>query len=629
MTQPVKDSLLDLERHRQRLEDNVEKLRKSLQHWQTWEADYEGLREEILAAKPKPDIQYLAALVRAYKGELLDAKEVEEILGPTNPRITDQVLNILERRVDYVQQNVRTIEKQLEDAENRAAAATVVSNPDAVGEDGLPVIEIIEELDEDDNIIASHTSTPGNTKAQLLEVLEKAGVKGPAESAAVEAEDMTKESDPTRTAAELHKDNNASKNALSPPVKSSHEVKAGDNNRHPPNRFPARGHEESNVSPEASPKKKGVSFAADTRQGPERAMSRTAKRVDELMEIAQQQDEPSPESPIIPANESAEDADLRKEMLDYAMSEVGAVVAELQLEEGNDRSDEGEDDDEDDIESSSDGEDEYGRSKGSLVDDVYRQQMKEVQERLSLHMQNIGKDPESLNRAGEGVGVIKVNDQVATSSTPDAGPSKVRDIYKKGVRFSEHLDISPDAQAGEAVDAVVAKQKPRTTAPVNDIVERIAPSPASSDASIRPKKKSRFRSEISSSPSDTGTSNTLDDASQTRPSAPRTSISTLLPFSHISDPTRTVPTGPLGKTLAPEVIERDVRPDTSIDEPDDLDPQLIYQEVAAEYNRRRNMKIQQEGGFRKEEEDQIMMTVGPGGRERKFSRFMAARLGRF
>jgi unconventional prefoldin RPB5 interactor 1 len=46
----VKDSLVDLERHRLRLEENLVKLRQSLRHWQTWEAEYEGLKEEILAA---------------------------------------------------------------------------------------------------------------------------------------------------------------------------------------------------------------------------------------------------------------------------------------------------------------------------------------------------------------------------------------------------------------------------------------------------------------------------------------------------------------------------------------------------------------------------------------------------
>ena len=44
----VKDSIVDLERYRLQLEDSVAKLRKSLQYWQTWEADYEGMKEEIL-----------------------------------------------------------------------------------------------------------------------------------------------------------------------------------------------------------------------------------------------------------------------------------------------------------------------------------------------------------------------------------------------------------------------------------------------------------------------------------------------------------------------------------------------------------------------------------------------------
>ena len=43
----VKDSFVDVERYRLQLEENVSKLRKSLHHWQTWEAEYEGLREEI------------------------------------------------------------------------------------------------------------------------------------------------------------------------------------------------------------------------------------------------------------------------------------------------------------------------------------------------------------------------------------------------------------------------------------------------------------------------------------------------------------------------------------------------------------------------------------------------------
>lgn len=55
MAANVKDSFADLERLRMRLEENAAKLRKSLQHWQTWEAEYEGLKEDLTALPDDAD----------------------------------------------------------------------------------------------------------------------------------------------------------------------------------------------------------------------------------------------------------------------------------------------------------------------------------------------------------------------------------------------------------------------------------------------------------------------------------------------------------------------------------------------------------------------------------------------
>lgn len=43
------DPIVGLERTRLRLEQEVPKLQKLLLYWQTWEAEYEGFREELLA----------------------------------------------------------------------------------------------------------------------------------------------------------------------------------------------------------------------------------------------------------------------------------------------------------------------------------------------------------------------------------------------------------------------------------------------------------------------------------------------------------------------------------------------------------------------------------------------------
>ena len=110
MAHTVKDSFLDLERHRQLLEENIEKLRTSLRHWQIWEAEYEGLKEEILSITPTPTHEQLLALSREYQGELVTKTEVEDILGlKATTRSVPQVVNILDRRIDYVEQNVRTV----------------------------------------------------------------------------------------------------------------------------------------------------------------------------------------------------------------------------------------------------------------------------------------------------------------------------------------------------------------------------------------------------------------------------------------------------------------------------------------------------------------------------------------
>lgn len=49
ITEQKGSSFFDLERQRLLLEQNVVKFREYLQNWQTWEAEYEGFKEEILA----------------------------------------------------------------------------------------------------------------------------------------------------------------------------------------------------------------------------------------------------------------------------------------------------------------------------------------------------------------------------------------------------------------------------------------------------------------------------------------------------------------------------------------------------------------------------------------------------
>jgi unconventional prefoldin RPB5 interactor 1 len=53
MTQKVADST-GLDRLRDQLEDSISKLGTTLKYWQTWEAEYEGFKEELELFEEEP-----------------------------------------------------------------------------------------------------------------------------------------------------------------------------------------------------------------------------------------------------------------------------------------------------------------------------------------------------------------------------------------------------------------------------------------------------------------------------------------------------------------------------------------------------------------------------------------------
>lgn len=626
MAQTVKDSFLDLERHRRLLEENVEKLRTSLRHWQLWEAEYEGLKEEILN-KHSPSQAELKAICDDYEGDLVTKKEVAELLGVDRTPV--QVINLLDRRLDYVEQNVRTVQKQVDAAETKLATTTIVSDPLVMNEEGLPISEIFEQLDENDNVISGRVSTPGSAKAQLLEVLDKVGVK--------------LDDDKSQKNSELHPTTKSAASASAPKLSSNTD----------------QPHPKPKAKPKASPKK-AVAFTDDTKSGPGKAAdskSYVAKRLESIIAKAEADAVPPTEAPIIPENESQEDAALRRQMLQYGMSEVGAVVAELDLEDGegsdwNEEEDDWEGDETDD-------EDQWGRSTGRLVDDELRERMLELEKKLGVRsMQNVGKapDPDDFDVVQEGIGRIKINrDQEepvkSNLRTTEDDKNYEEKSSKKSVKFSEKLDIAPVSQATPASQAPLdVTRTPRQTAPVSDIIERTPVSETAISTSPQPpRKQSRFKSSRNTTVKTSDASPTQSEHEVVAPRVangplahPSASNLTLVParptkpkpFSQPiafqpsrTDNPRTVPTGPENAILSTQVVERDTPSYGEVREPDEFDPQLLNQEVAMEYHKMRNRFIGKAGGFMKEEENEVIPLDEDEGGPRKMSRFKAARLG--
>ncbi|KAL7943137.1 Prefoldin subunit domain-containing protein [Trichoderma barbatum] len=594
-----RDSFIDLEKHRLRLEDSVNKLQKALQHWQTWDAEYETLKEEVEAVTGTDQAGELHRIHAEFDGELLSGKEIDEVFGQPSIKTKEQIINVLERRIDYVSKNIETLQKQLETAENKYAAATVISQPDATDEDGQPILDIVEELDDDDNVVSFRLNKPGESLGNVEALLKKAGVTDDTEPKAEKEDQVSRK---TTDKGKSPKGNERDLEPVATPKSPS-------------------------PKPEIEPKKT-VSFSEDTKpaEEPESEISWRAKRVKEIMGTAKDQEDISMQAAVIPKDESPEEAALRQQMLRYGMSEVGAVVAELELEEGDsdedEEADEGFDDEYDEYDEEDD-EDQYGRYKGSVVTDKYRQRMLQLEQKLGIKSHSSKSQPKddqeepSDDDNDEGIGRIVVNRESTTappSAAPKAAPLKSNlkekqngdSEAKKGVRFATSLDIAPEK---EPSTPVVGEEKKDVVEPLGDIVERTSSSKPAKSETQPPKRASRFKK----------TRDVTDSAS----AIPKGPLDIRPKF--VEEERQPVPTGPEGATIADTLVERDSK--SAAIAPDEVNDMMSHQEVADEYQRMRRKFIQRDGGFLKPDESPIQ-PVHDEQDEEPISRFKAARLSR-
>jgi unconventional prefoldin RPB5 interactor 1 len=500
-----------------------------------------------------------------------------------------EVSRLVDRRLDYVQQNVSTISKQVQKIEDQLSE--VLEEMDRENDDtlepGLPITEILEELDEDGNVISSKVTQPEQQTAQIVETLRKAGLKDidPKSKDGV----TTKTSEPETT----EKPKGASANKTKDTPKTA------------------------TVAPKAT--KKGVSFAEEVqeREIPSRADNASASKSsgvdpslfsgtfangERVIELDDDDDIIGAQA-VIPEDESPEDARLRREMLQYNLNEVGQVVAELDLDENLSEFEDNDDYFDDDYDSElSEEEDEHGRSIRPGVSKSYRDQMRELDKQLrSRIIGNLGPnleevdpvyDPEGLRRLvvrGE-EGTSDENVKSAMSKGKEAVKSDASG--KKGVRFSEELDVQ-EAPKTEAP----AASKPRT-APIADVVERAPSKPQAPSQPTKPAKVSRFK--------------------QNRAAA---TDETVQPESNQAS----------GSVMSDQIVEHAAAPTTNArapEEVDELDPELQQRQLASEYYRLRNNIIRQQGGFKETEEeaDDPLMEQFPDGKMKKVSRFKAARM---
>lgn len=602
------DSLLDLERYRRQLESDIAGLKRGLQHWQTWDAEYEALKEEIEAAEGDD----YDRIRNEFSLELIGRKEVDEVIGEEGKRTKDQMVNILDRRIDYVTRNISQLQKELQRVENKYATASVISQPDeAQDEEGQPITEILEELDEDDNVLSYKLNRPANNMSHVVEALRKAGVENVPEIPEAEPIKLpSAQGLPEAKPRPVSKPNTAGRSQPSKPNADGAPSKSG---------IPKK------------PPKKSVSFAEDTEpEDAEPLISRNAIRVENIMDSARQQ---TINDPVIPEDEDPEEAALRRDMLQYSMNEVGAVVGEMDLEEIDSDDEDWDMDDEGFDETESDMEDSYGRN-GRVVTEDYAQRMLELERKLGIQSrftrdsrQDTDGDAES-GSDDERIGRIVVNHNPEKSSTPTATKTlptrpkeKPSSEAKKGVRFADSLDVQEAPQAPQPVNDTVMERETKVE-PMSDLV--VERDPSTRNATTKPDRKpSRFKSAKPKIPDSTGETSGLDLGSK---NTMESNVAERTP------PGKRTPTvGPPDSTLADNLVERDyismsMNEFTNVDEDEDMNGDVDLGELASRHQELRRKFIQQQGGFLKEDDNPIQPLDEEEGGPPRLSRFKAARL---
>ncbi|KAI4157149.1 MAG: hypothetical protein L6R39_000746 [Caloplaca ligustica] len=679
----AKETLVELDRQRQRLKEDVDKLRKSINTWRTWEAEYEGLKEELQSLGEDAPSSALQDVANRFDGELLNRKEVDILLrdDKKQPRTSQQVVGILSRRMEYVQSSIKSLNSALEAAEDKIAASESLSAPQQKDEEGFPIMEIREELDEDDNVIGSSMTPASEAAPKVVEALRKAGVPG--------LQSRREEKTPQKKPAPSAQPNGGVPEEAE---KSPSALKQVSLNRPRPcpNQQTSPSTSESDTigsDGKAGRRRKSVTFADGTKQAPPtptqpppardvqaaKAASRARRikaevrgSIDALKKVhdagyineeifdrfrreyverlhnlapttstptSAQRQAPSSQQPattrefdpIMPPNESAEDAALRREMIRYNMNEVGAVVAEMKLDNDDSHSSSPEYSTEegDNRASSDEDENRWGMSNGHALTSDYINEMQALEQKLNAGpVQNDDPKP-SIATLLEAEKELVIGPDGDPVRKPGEGIKAVQE--KKAVRFAQDLDISERPSPAKRRNLGEPKAKKESSPVHADVVERpvTANSLPNPTAPTPLKKTSRFKATRSAPPEPRSSHLQITASNGNQVKTPA-----LPAFTPPATP-KMMPTGPPGEIQTGHIVERPYSEEVKTDrvsESDELDASLLRQELTMDYHRTRNRMIQRQGGYlaNDEEEEADGPRVDENGK--KISRFKAARL---
>ena len=673
----------------------VNKLAESINYWEDCEAGYSDLREALRSLGDHAFGTVIQETASKSVGHLLSGKDIADLLTDERkgPRTAQQVTGLLSRRIDYVQSNITSLKNQLQAAEVTLKKASNTTRQDDAGD--FPLMEIQEELDEDDNVISGSVTPASAAAPQVVEALKKAGLIGLPDSQQEESvqHKITSKADDNPSGSNLMTSPTILKQGPAQPPQppqdqqpspsTSESDSKGDDCKTGRRRKSVTFADGTKSDPPAStePRSARDVQAAKVANTARRIKAEVRGSIDALKKVhgagfisdevfdrfrqeyverlqitpsqtvrqsplgdqAPSRQEVGSEGrttfanefcPIVPTNESPEDAALRREMIRYNMSEVGAVVAEMNLDDDDQSypSDSVDSNNEDEHGHSSDeDEDRWGMSTKRVLSIGYIKRMQDLERKLHTEPSQINHSSTDIQTLLQAEGMLETGPDGNLKKTDSKTASTNQG--RKAVRFAKALDIQERPPSPKTAQRKGARGPPMT--PVHtDVVERpplVTGSHETNTLASKKKKASQFKKPLSGERQAAGAVQHPSVLQMQVSNGNQIKTPSLPAFTPPATP-KVIPTGPPGRTHSPNVIERpysDGSNTGNVSEPDGLDAALLQQELAMEHESRRHRMMQRQGGLlAKEADEEKEEAEGPLVDEngKKISRFKAARL---
>ncbi|KAG0031979.1 uri1, prefoldin-like chaperone [Podila clonocystis] len=140
------------------------RLEEELGRWKNYEADYEALKTTLidLPKETSHNVMVPFGNLAFMPGKLIHTNEVLVMLGDNwfVDRSAVQAAEIVDRRMEYVQENITKLKTQEDALRNKSGMAPGLLGGQEYNEEGLPIVEITEPYFSDDEEPTEKTGTP-------------------------------------------------------------------------------------------------------------------------------------------------------------------------------------------------------------------------------------------------------------------------------------------------------------------------------------------------------------------------------------------------------------------------------------------------------------------------------------